>query len=130
VIRGTKGQKVFKNSECRYALGLDSQWYTISSDNDITVIGRDTKTIKTQFNDKKIATSDGIKTLVPTDRLMILGADNQKKTVSSGSSSYRITGKGWGHAIGMSQEGAKGMAKAGYKYNQILEYYFQGTKVE
>ena len=41
-----------------------------------------------------------------------------------------ITGKGWGHAVGMSQYGAKGMAENGYTFAQILAYYFQGVIVQ
>ena len=43
---------------------------------------------------------------------------------------FTFTGRGWGHAVGMSQEGAKGMANNGYKYDEILGHYFPGTKVE
>lgn len=41
-----------------------------------------------------------------------------------------VTTKGYGHGVGMSQYGALAMAKKGYKYNEILEYYYQGTKLE
>lgn len=34
---------------------------------------------------------------------------------------------GFGHGVGMSQYGALGMANEGYKYNEILEYYYIGT---
>lgn len=37
-----------------------------------------------------------------------------------------ITGKGYGHGVGMSQYGAIGMAEAGYDYEEILRYYFSG----
>lgn len=38
-------------------------------------------------------------------------------------------GKGWGHRIGFSQWGAKGMAEAGYNEEQILKYYYQGVSI-
>ena len=38
-------------------------------------------------------------------------------------------GRGWGHGIGLCQEGAKGMATAGYSWRDILNFYFPGTKV-
>ncbi len=40
--------------------------------------------------------------------------------------SYSFTGKGWGHGIGMCQYGAFGLAKMGYKYDQILKHYYSG----
>jgi len=38
-----------------------------------------------------------------------------------------ITTKGYGHRVGMSQYGAQAMAKAGKRYDEILQYYYQGT---
>lgn len=38
-----------------------------------------------------------------------------------------ITGRGYGHGIGMSQYGAKGRAEAGQTYAQILAAYYPGT---
>ncbi len=40
-----------------------------------------------------------------------------------------IKGSGWGHGVGLSQEGAKTMAEAGYNERQILEYFYPGAKV-
>jgi stage II sporulation protein D len=39
---------------------------------------------------------------------------------------FNFTGKGWGHGIGMCQYGAFGLAKQGYKYDQILKHYYSG----
>ena len=41
-----------------------------------------------------------------------------------------ITTKGFGHGVGMSQYGANGMAKEGYKYDQILKHYYQNTEIK
>ena len=41
-----------------------------------------------------------------------------------------ISGEGYGHGVGMSQSGANGMAKAGYTYDQIIEYYYQDVRVQ
>ncbi|MFH1594236.1 MAG: SpoIID/LytB domain-containing protein [Candidatus Omnitrophota bacterium] len=38
-------------------------------------------------------------------------------------------GIGWGHGVGMCQWGAFGMAKKGYNYEQILGYYYPGSKI-
>lgn len=37
--------------------------------------------------------------------------------------------RGYGHGVGMSQYGAEGMARAGYTYQQILTYFYQGVKI-
>lgn len=40
-----------------------------------------------------------------------------------------ITTKGYGHGVGMSQYGANAMADLGYKYEDILKYYYTGVKI-
>lgn len=42
---------------------------------------------------------------------------------------YQFTGKGWGHGLGMSQDGAIAMASAPYHdtYQNILSHYYVGT---
>lgn len=41
-----------------------------------------------------------------------------------------ITTYGFGHGVGMSQWGANGMAQEGHKAEDIVRYYYSGTKVE
>lgn len=43
---------------------------------------------------------------------------------------YTFNGKGWGHGVGMSQWGAKGLADAGYNYRQIIKHYYTGVEIE
>ena len=42
----------------------------------------------------------------------------------------KIETKGFGHGVGMSQYGAQGMALEGYKYDEILKYYYQGVNID
>lgn len=62
--------------------------------------------------------------------IKVIGADKQIKSIPAVPTTYTLTGKGWGHAVGMSQEGAKGMAKAGFTYDQILKHYYTGVTIE
>lgn len=41
----------------------------------------------------------------------------------------KITTKGYGHGVGMSQYGANGMAKDGYTYQEILNYYYNDISI-
>lgn len=45
-------------------------------------------------------------------------------------SGYVLYGGGYGHGIGMSQNGANGMAKAGMSYTDILMKFYQGITIE
>jgi stage II sporulation protein D len=49
--------------------------------------------------------------------------------VASGKTLFVLTGRGWGHGVGMSQWGAYGMAQQGATYQQILAHYYQGTTI-
>lgn len=40
-----------------------------------------------------------------------------------------ISGGGYGHGVGMSQNGAKAMAEQSYSYEKILEFYYPGTEL-
>ena len=40
-----------------------------------------------------------------------------------------FNGSGWGHGVGLSQYGARGMVLEGYGHKEILAHYFSGTKV-
>jgi SpoIID/LytB domain protein len=43
-------------------------------------------------------------------------------------SSVVLTGRGWGHAVGMSQYGAKSLAERGRSYADILAYFYAGIR--
>ena len=60
----------------------------------------------------------------------MVGYETVKSTlfaVALDGSVARFSGRGYGHGVGMSQWGAKGMAERGYKAERILEYYYPGT---
>ena len=40
-----------------------------------------------------------------------------------------ITGKGWGHGVGLCQVGAFGMAQAGSTFDEILKHYYTGVSL-
>ncbi|MGK7912829.1 MAG: SpoIID/LytB domain-containing protein [Synechococcus sp.] len=42
---------------------------------------------------------------------------------------FTLTGQGFGHGIGMSQWGASGLAVQGWSYDQILDFYYEGTNL-
>ena len=69
----------------------------------------------------------------------VVTSSTQTQPVSSGttvappstgtSGTFTITAYGWGHGVGMSQEGAIVMANAGSSYVDILRHYYTGTFV-
>ncbi|GGA40945.1 SpoIID/LytB domain-containing protein [Okeania sp. KiyG1] len=84
----------------------------------------------------KVLGDAGVKTLQGTDITAALGLKSTRFTVTPNKdggqqipSSFKITGKGFGHAVGMSQWGAYNLARNGYNYQQILLYYYQGANL-
>lgn len=43
--------------------------------------------------------------------------------------SYTLTGGGYGHGVGMSQNGAKAMANQGYSCEEIIAFFYEGSTV-
>ncbi len=50
-------------------------------------------------------------------------------SISSQGDSVVFKGKGFGHGVGMCQEGAMRMAKLGYKYPDVINFYYQKTQL-
>ncbi|MBQ4347175.1 MAG: SpoIID/LytB domain-containing protein, partial [Firmicutes bacterium] len=72
----------------------------------------------------------------------ILGAENEKRQFAETSEVREISveegnydvfvfsGSGYGHGVGMSQNGAMQMAREGYEYTEILSHYYTGVRIE
>ena len=58
---------------------------------------------------------------------LALGPDSAAQTPRSGPASFLVSGRGWGHGVGLSQWGAYGFAREGATYDQILAHYYKGT---
>ena len=78
----------------------------------------------------QIEGSRGTTTLKGTDFRRLLGYDVLRSTLWAASvqdGAVRFEGRGWGHGVGLSQYGAKGMAERGYAHAQILAHYYPGS---
>ena len=43
---------------------------------------------------------------------------------------FILNGRGWGHGVGLCQIGAAVMGDSGYRYDEILLYYYRGAEIE
>jgi len=79
----------------------------------------------------QFTTPKGSKTLSCAKFRLAVGASLLKSckitSVSKTSGGFAFAGNGYGHGIGMCQDGAKGMAENGKTYKQILENYFPSS---
>lgn len=80
----------------------------------------------------KIYGSSGSITIKGKDFRSFLGENNIKSTnffISKQNNNFIFNGYGWGHGVGLSQEGAKGMAENGWDYKKILKYFYSGVDI-
>ena len=42
---------------------------------------------------------------------------------------FLVSGRGWGHGVGMSQYGALGYAQEGWTHDQILGHFYTGAQL-
>jgi stage II sporulation protein D len=81
-----------------------------------------------------IMDSDGrLKTIKGTLFRLAAGPDIIRSTHFNASiegNKISFSGKGWGHGVGLCQDGAFGMATKGYNAFEILRYYYHGIMIE
>ncbi len=81
----------------------------------------------------EIQHQEGKTELTGTKLRELVGAGNLRSTlftVKRFAADFFFKGRGWGHGVGLCQEGAKVMGEQGYTYEEILEFYYPGTLVE
>lgn len=89
----------------------------------------------------EVETENKIRRLFASDEYQVVKQDGAKYSVSSllpsafftiekKGEEYLIQGGGFGHGIGMSQNGANEMAKEGMNYKSILTTFYPGTYLE
>ncbi len=94
--------------------------YIMGGGNSELVIGREVSGVHAIGKGNDITEIEGISEITVNDTQTFTAADDK----------FIFEGKGNGHGVGMSQYGANGMAAIGYKYDEILKYYYTGITVE
>ncbi len=83
--------------------------------------------IQTDEDGKTVISTSPIGETVKRQMITADGALVDVELPVSDSSTYVISGTGWGHGVGLSQYGAKDMAEKGCAWNDIITYFFPGT---
>ncbi len=138
-------QTVF-NFECNYLKSVESPW-----DSEVSSAYQTSKIMSLKDFYEKLNLpynknlSIEIEKRSTTNRILLLKINNQEfkgtdlyNKLSLRSTDFniellgndiKITMKGYGHGVGMSQYGALGMAKKGYNYKEILAHYYPNTNL-
>lgn len=138
-VTGTEGEKVFEREKCRtvFSEATYSQKYTVTKGGIIThpsvFLASDGLTFEKNLDSVSVLSGNN-KTETLSGNYVTTDGKNTKKYLSKSSGgdpdTYTFSGEGWGHGVGMSQYGAKGMAEAGFNYEDILTHYYTGTHLK
>lgn len=131
-IEGTSGVVSLFKEQARTVLGLRSQLYNVRSEPESRVwvaSYRGGVENKESFSELegKWALGD------PPGNKMLFGASftvlGDRKTARVPFQAFIFEGRGWGHGLGMSQNGAYNRSRAGQSYREILAFYYPGTNL-
>jgi stage II sporulation protein D len=78
----------------------------------------------------ELATDGGSVRVPGSDFRMAMGLKSTAFTVTMRNRYASFTGRGWGHGMGMCQDGAMAMAEAGADYRKILRHYYADVSLE
>lgn len=73
---------------------------------------------------------DAVRWLTSGGRIGAGGLQSALFYVDQAEGRVRFRGGGWGHGVGLCQEGAAGRARAGQGYRAILDHYYPGARLE
>ena len=97
-----------------------SQRIKVISEHNIRYVLNDGKSKIHRQDGREIASPN----LLPSGFFVIeTGKENQSVI------GYTLTGGGFGHGVGMSQNGARAMAGSGYTAGEILRFFYEGCQV-
>lgn len=134
---GTSGNLTLQGSTIRTVLGLYSTKFKIVKNGevpDLVTVRGSSGTKQQRLGSVYIRSAAGTEKASGTlEQYLVKGAQglmNYPRTAPDNDSEVMFAGMGYGHGVGMSQSGARGMAEAGYTYRQIISYYYTGARVQ
>lgn len=135
-FEGTGGSVTVEKDQVRTVLGLYSTKFKVVKYGDrpdlVSVRGK-SGTGQRRISGSYVRSAGGTEQADrDLEQYIVLSADNRTGFAREAPGSedvFVFAGTGYGHGVGMSQSGAKGMAEEGFSYREIVEHYFVGAKV-
>lgn len=134
VVTGTDGEKTFTREGCRLAFGSItlSQAFTVKPVSD---------SVKTEsvyaYGGSEISGNVTVLSSKGTSKLNLDNVTLQGNIVRCYAGKFMgpvtgfvFNGRGYGHLVGLSQNGANGMAEAGFAFDEILKHYYKGIELD
>lgn len=133
-IYGTNGIYILNKGQIRSFFDTKSTMLTIKGNGtdefDAYIQSANTVSKKIALKTVNINSANGINEF-SGDTIYVIGQNgiSQISRTTTASDVYTINGSGYGHGVGLSQYGARGLAEHGYNYIAILKYYYKGIDV-
>lgn len=132
---GSQGNIKLSKEKTRAVLGytnIKSMNFTIGGDGFATsILGSNESMVSAETFHVQSINSDDI--IIDSGSMNVINGEGRISKISNIDSSLSdvivFNGSGYGHGIGMSQDGAIEMAKEGYTYKDILEFYYTGVEI-
>ncbi len=133
---------VWKNS-VPYLKSVDSHWDIDSSsylrseekdlDNVLNILGVNSNSFDIVSRDdsgRVLEIKVGDKSYSGVEFRNLLGLRSADFDIEIMENKLKITTRGYGHGVGLSQYGANGMAKAGYNFTDIIKHYYSDVEIK
>ncbi len=120
----------FSKEKARTFFSLRSQRYTVSGGGGSYYVDKDG--VLSSMDGVYAVDGSGNINQVPSGSMpYVVSSDGtaQMQGAAASGDTFTITTSGWGHHVGMSQWGANAMARRGFGYEDIIEFYFTGVEV-
>lgn len=96
---------------------------------EVNTIGTPELTTRGRVASITITGEDGEEVLRGRDVRAALGLRSTRFTIEIDGENVTVSGFGFGHGVGMSQWGARNLAEQGWRFEDILQHYYQSTVV-
>ena len=132
-IQGTSGFVSLFKERARTVLGMRSQLYSVQDEPQprvwiaSAVSGVERKESFSELEGKWAIGGNTMKRMLIGESFTATGNGTRGQVPYM---SFVVEGQGWGHGIGMSQNGAYNRSRAGQNHNEILSFYYPGAQIE
>lgn len=135
-VLGSSGTSAIQAGSIREVLGLYSTKFKLIQYGDIpdrASVRSASGTKNVRIGNSYVLSAEGISKVPALSQYVVQGKGNWSNYPVAAPSErgvYYFAGMGYGHGVGLSQSGARGMAEEGFSYRKILAHYYTGCNIK
>ncbi len=130
-VVGDSGEKSYYRDSIRTPFNLKSTLFDLVFEGQLHVLtlNGEVKTL-TEHQVYILGKGGSVSSSSAEEKYYVLGKNNQKNLLGMSFDRVIFVGRGFGHGVGMSQWGARGLAVRGYTWRQIVEHYYNQNRYD